>query len=400
MILQATDPDIETIKNRIDRRQWNLQPDFQRGEVWPESKKMRLIDSILRNWHIPPIHVIDNEKTKTIEVLDGQQRLVSIRDFLDNKFCIDGTIEPFDKKIHNLNGLCFRDLNDEEKARFLGYSIRVFTISKYVSGEPAELFYRLNQPSNLTSAEKRNAFFGPVRDQIKELKSIFDRESVSTILGFSNSRMAYEDILAKVAVAIEEQNLSNTTSASNIAERFRQSQPINDDKYNLTKNGVELFTSACVSLSKGVKFNKASMFSWILFAANVNHKKTKISVSNFSAFLNRFESERIAIKTKSMGEVKTLSKYTKLNPKLQVELLEMFTDRAASRSSNISSILLRDLIIGIFAVSSTQGLNVGRRYLRLKNIVHVLESRSDSFDLEKILLTFAEENKWSYINEV
>ena len=58
MRLTPSDPDIQTLILRIQSNQIDLQPDFQRGEVWPTPKKQRLVDSILRDWHIPPIHVI------------------------------------------------------------------------------------------------------------------------------------------------------------------------------------------------------------------------------------------------------------------------------------------------------------------------------------------------------
>ena len=40
----TSDPDIETIVRRIDRKIIDLQPDFQRGEVWSTAKKQRLED--------------------------------------------------------------------------------------------------------------------------------------------------------------------------------------------------------------------------------------------------------------------------------------------------------------------------------------------------------------------
>lgn len=65
----------------------DLQPDFQRGEIWTIQKKQKLIDSILRGWKIPPIHVIHNAQSVD-EVLDGQQRLAAIRDFLTILFVL------------------------------------------------------------------------------------------------------------------------------------------------------------------------------------------------------------------------------------------------------------------------------------------------------------------------
>ena len=54
MKLTPSEPDIRTIVERIDRGDIDLQPDFQRQEVWSTSKKKRLIDTILRGWSIPP----------------------------------------------------------------------------------------------------------------------------------------------------------------------------------------------------------------------------------------------------------------------------------------------------------------------------------------------------------
>src|SRR5262249_53423944 len=48
-----------TIVSRINSGDINLQPHFQRGEVWSEAKRQKLIDSILRDWRVPPIHVIE-----------------------------------------------------------------------------------------------------------------------------------------------------------------------------------------------------------------------------------------------------------------------------------------------------------------------------------------------------
>src|SRR5437762_11786862 len=94
MRLLPSDPDVETIVSRIQSGDIDLQPDFQRGEVWGRLKKQSLIDSILRDWHVPPIHVIENAKTRKHEVLDGQQRLAAIRDFVDGQFPVNGQIEP------------------------------------------------------------------------------------------------------------------------------------------------------------------------------------------------------------------------------------------------------------------------------------------------------------------
>lgn len=46
MKCESTDLEIETIVNRIKNEDMDLQPDFQRGEIWTLQKKQKLIDSI------------------------------------------------------------------------------------------------------------------------------------------------------------------------------------------------------------------------------------------------------------------------------------------------------------------------------------------------------------------
>ncbi|WP_199451323.1 DUF262 domain-containing protein [Vibrio harveyi] len=169
MRIQTSDPDISGIYNRIKRGLIDLQPDFQRGEVWNTTKKQRLIDSILRGWHIPPVHLISDPITDKLEVLDGQQRLVSIRDFINGNFPINGSLEPKDDDIAKLNGLYWDDLPDTYQVKIELFTIRFLTITDYKIGEPGELFHRLNHPTSLTSAEQRNAFFGESRQQVKNV---------------------------------------------------------------------------------------------------------------------------------------------------------------------------------------------------------------------------------------
>ena len=184
MKCQTTELEIETLVRRIRDKDMDLQPDFQRGEIWPVPKKKKLIDSILRGWRIPPIHVVRNAHNID-EVLDGQQRLAAIRDFSENKICVDGSIQPLDSNIEALDGMYYTDLPVEIQRAFRQYSVNVVRLTEYEPEEPAELFYRLNQPTSLTSAEQRNAYIGKTRDQVKELSNLF-------ILGDCKSRRPTE----------------------------------------------------------------------------------------------------------------------------------------------------------------------------------------------------------------
>jgi hypothetical protein len=227
MRLLPSDPDVETIVSRIQSGDINLQPEFQRGEVWSKAKKQKLIDSILRDWHVPPIHVIEQARSKKQEVLDGQQRLAAIRDFVNGEFPVDGKIEPADPAISALHGQLYEDLQEEWRRQFNQFTIRIFRIVDYRASEPAELFFRLNQPTSLTGAEQRNAFFGPVREQIKQLAGSLEKAFTNRrFLAFSNTRMAYDDVLARAALAVNRRSLAEKITSLDLAALYRNDAPL------------------------------------------------------------------------------------------------------------------------------------------------------------------------------
>jgi hypothetical protein len=63
----------------------NLNPSYQRGDVWPTSDAQKLIESILRGIPLPSIILLNpggNNKITQYEVVDGKQRLTSILRFI------------------------------------------------------------------------------------------------------------------------------------------------------------------------------------------------------------------------------------------------------------------------------------------------------------------------------
>lgn len=76
---------LHQIYDMIKRGDINLTPDFQRNIVWDNQRKSRLIESILMRIPLPMFYFAQDEEGR-ISVVDGLQRLSTIRDFMDNKF--------------------------------------------------------------------------------------------------------------------------------------------------------------------------------------------------------------------------------------------------------------------------------------------------------------------------
>lgn len=75
---------LHQIYDMISRGDINLTPDFQRNLVWDNQRKSRLVESILMRIPLPMFYFAQDDEGR-ISVVDGLQRLSTIRDFMDNK---------------------------------------------------------------------------------------------------------------------------------------------------------------------------------------------------------------------------------------------------------------------------------------------------------------------------
>ena len=389
-----TTVELEVVVSRIRNHTINLQPDYQRGEVWTVAKKKKLIDTIIRGWMIPPIHLISDENAIVEEVLDGQQRLVAIRDFFEGKFSIDGSIHPLSKDVSQLDGKYFEDLPEEVKFRIERYSITFIKLSGFLPEEPAELFNRLNQPATLTAAEKRNAYIGKTRKQIKDLVNDFEEKGASKeLIGFSNSRLAYDEVISKFAFMLEANTLKKKITAGDIAKRYQEDIVFTDDTIHNVSLTIDKFVSSMKILNKNelhAKLSKATIISWWIFA----YKNDVLPDIEIADVISGFEVARDFLKNKQRS-IDSRIYETKIE-QLQDEypffeaMVNIYNQRASMGSTDALSIIYRDIIIHLYA-EMVEILNTGllsratMEYSRTKNINAVLEIINDELDWGRII---------------
>jgi hypothetical protein len=399
--LIPSDPNIETLVSRITNGEINLQPDFQRGEVWSYQKKQKLIDTILRNWHVPPIHLVVVSKDGSREVLDGQQRLVSIRDFVNGEVVINGKQPPLDHSIESLDGLSYKQLPKRVKREFDDYSIRVFSITDYQPEEPGELFYRLNQPTSLTAAEQRNAFYGPVRNQIKEMVNFANQEGLNyDFLGFSNSRMAYDDVFSRLALTFDTGTFLTKITSARITEYYRSSNPLSVDCIDKIKCSLLVLSAIKNQINSPVKFNRASLYTWLCFFIQLRmpyQNPTHPKIGILAKFLTQFEYLRMNVKQGRLLEKDLSNLDFSLESETLFRLMSIYNDRASSRIYDVSSTLMRDIITWIsFADFQIRNLNnefFDNKQLQLLSKLNPKINISRG-SMEHVLETFVSENNW------
>lgn len=394
MNLQLLEPDLHSIVHRIKTGAINLSPNFQRGEVWDVSYQKRLIDSILRGWNIPPIHVVCNPETEVWEVLDGQQRLRAIAKFAQSKIAINGNIEPRNSFIQELHGLYFHELPPSIIRKFENFSIRFVIISEYTPAETSELFFRLNQPVSLSAAEHRNAYFGSARDSVKKLvQRMEDYGLTREKLGFSNSRLAYDDLIARLCLTVEMGDLSRNITASSITDRYKQERSFGKSTLKIADETLRQMGIALQSYIPP-KLSKGALISWFFVIARMVIHGFDFSRIPLAVLIYEVENIR-----KSKNEQHSLLLSAVVNVNL---LLSVYNTKLSSQIAHPKSILVRDIILWLLIVDvcdvSDRGLPQSNSN-QLKAIKQKLNDTSiraiySSRQLELFLTDFVSFNEW------
>jgi len=76
---------VSILSKMIDNESIDLNPDFQRNLVWNNFQKSRLIESILLRIPLPMFYFAEDNEGN-LSVVDGLQRISTIKEFMDNKF--------------------------------------------------------------------------------------------------------------------------------------------------------------------------------------------------------------------------------------------------------------------------------------------------------------------------
>ncbi|MDR3583723.1 MAG: DUF262 domain-containing protein [Desulfosporosinus sp.] len=166
--LYPIDYPFETLVSRVNGGKLKLNPDFQRKYKWNkvnEEKTSRFIESILMRIPLPACYFAEDEEKKHI-VIDGVQRITTVKRFLNDEFALEGLTQ-----LDELNGKRFSELEDLRED-MNNYTIRCIILRKDNSKELIkDIFARLNQGAvELTHQEIRHAIYpGKFNDLLIEL---------------------------------------------------------------------------------------------------------------------------------------------------------------------------------------------------------------------------------------
>lgn len=202
---------------------------------WNTKQKSLFIHSVIQGYDIPDIYII-NERTNQYEkdsVLDGKQRCTTLKEFYDDGFYLSkGTdIVVIEGITYDVAGKKYSQLDPVVQDEFLDYLIRARKMNGFTDKEIEEQFFRLNNGSTFTSAQKSNVKLGTgLANAVLEIanssffkyKANFSKrqrvsgevtncilQTMMILSGYDSKRIANSDIMA-FAANIKEQYENGT----------------------------------------------------------------------------------------------------------------------------------------------------------------------------------------------
>lgn len=196
--IESRSGNMNTLLDRLDNNEIDLAPDFQRQRgIWDEKNQSRLMESLMLRIPIPAFYFDGTNDEKWL-VVDGLQRLTTIRRFvIDEDLCLNGL-----EYLVEHEGKTFSQL-----PRPLQRAIREANLVWYLimPGTPENVkfavFRRINTGGlPLSPQEIRHALNGkPVTDVIKELAES-DAFKNATAHGISPKRMDDRECVTRFLV--------------------------------------------------------------------------------------------------------------------------------------------------------------------------------------------------------
>jgi hypothetical protein len=245
-----------------------LTPKFQRRSVWQTPARSYLIDTLIRGMPVPPIflRVMQSEdKKRTVrEVIDGQQRVAAVLDYLKGKYALSSNLgTPYAKKY-------FDELIPEYQDSIRGYAFMCEVFSGVGDSEVLQIFSRLNTYSvPLNAQELRNGrFFGPFKQTAYSLATehleFWRRDRIFTEQ--SIARMNEVELVSELMIL----ELDGLQDKKKSIDAFYESY---DEQFTERRRVEERFRSVIDSITEALKetlpiseFRRVPIF-YSLFAA-------------------------------------------------------------------------------------------------------------------------------------
>ena len=247
---------IEDIISDMKKSRFLIRPNYQRSEVKNIQKASYLLESILLGINIPPLFIY-KRKDKIKEVVDGQQRLLTILGFLGKTYvdergetvCTDKDKFRLSKLkiLSELNGKTIETVGDKFEEKILEFPMDIIEIDAEQNPDfsQIDLFLRLNTkpyPIKENTFEMWNAYIDKdIVIKVKEIATKYEK----TVFRARDTRMKLEELITSLGYLDYRMNQPHTEIINllNIYKRNDRLCARIMSKDNVTKTLSELSNS-------------------------------------------------------------------------------------------------------------------------------------------------------------
>jgi hypothetical protein len=247
---------VKLIAEMIDNEDIDFTPDFQRNFVWDSHQKSRLIESILLRIPLPMFYLAEDEEGR-ITVVDGLQRLTTIKDFMDNKFPLKGLQYLND----TCNGKYYSDKNKDgtpngknsiDSKYFRWFNMTQFSVNVIDPSSPSkvkyDIFRRINTGGKpLNNQEIRNCLASKSLRETLNKMVVLDEFKSATDGSIKPTRMDDQEIalrfilFSRLIIEDVELNIYNGYMDSSLDDMTERLVKISNEE---SKRLVQSFSNA------------------------------------------------------------------------------------------------------------------------------------------------------------
>ena len=243
---------IGDLVNLIESKKINLRPPYQRNFIWSSKDQKLLIDSIRKGYPLPNFFILKN-KDNTFEMVDGQQRAITIYKFVKNEF--HDSLKQYYKDYkgnifmeYKLNVVLLEDFNGgtETKEEFF-YLVK----KRGVQLNPSEVNHAYYHDTDFMNLVNRMSEYQPLIDldifTDKTVMRMNDRSLIEElaaylIKGITDKRNAVEDLFeSEIKSEESEKQFVRFCNIINRINAIIDIKPINKTRYKQRNDFYTLF---------------------------------------------------------------------------------------------------------------------------------------------------------------
>ena len=304
---------IKQFTNHLNKGTVSFDYPIQRaGGQWDLLQKSLLIHSIACEYPIPNLYSLvekemvgEGSKAKQMDVfyiLDGKQRLTSIRDFLAGEYRLSEDTPTFkvEGNEYELAKFKFDELPEEVKDAILSRSLDVYKIEEALDSEIEDMFFRLNNGTSLSQQQKAKAKMGS--ESAKAMQRLARLPLMTENASFTPLQIKKADDEVAIVQAMMLLDDNYTVSRFGTKEVFDYSTSLREGKEEVFEKIEKAMEYLHNTIGSGVKEKKLLSklhFPMVILASQLA-MQAEIPESIFAEWLQSFKEQ---INSKENGEM-------------------------------------------------------------------------------------------------